>query len=303
MAISSNFPKSVTDNLAVITFDTERNITYASDLFCQTVNYSRAELLQMKHSDLCFPDFVNSPEYNEFWRSLLSGRSFQDQVVRRTSSGAKVFLEANYFPLQDENGQLLGICKICFDKTEQTTDIKHALTDIMDVSATIQEMQQTQATQMEQTRKIMESMQHSSDDNLQIADSLTKDTDQINEITKTVHEISYHTNILSVNTALQAVRTNENTDGFSVVAKEMRKLSRQVDHSSSNIQATLQNIVHKVANIDKSSSQTSTEIASALSGFVENQNSLSELETTSTVIKKNVDLLNSLFSVKHDTVS
>ncbi|GBG94091.1 chemotaxis protein [Ligilactobacillus salitolerans] len=300
MGISHNFLNSVTNNLAVITFDTSRNITYVSDAFCQTVAYSREELLHMRHRDLCFPEFANSPEYEVFWQNLLSGRSFQDQVVRRASDGAKVFLEANYFPLQDDAGKLLGICKICFDKTAQTTSIKNALTDIMNVTETINDMYQSQTQQMEHTKTIMDTMQQSSNDNLKITEALKEDTQQIDEITKSVHEISYHTNILSVNTALQAVRTNENTDGFSVVAKEMRKLSREVDESSSRIQTTLQNIVHKVDSIDQTSSKTGAKISSALSGFARNQDSLHELESSSTTIKENVEILNELFSVQLD---
>lgn len=47
METSSDFLSSVTENLAVVTFDTKTNITYASDLFAQTTGYSKEELLKM----------------------------------------------------------------------------------------------------------------------------------------------------------------------------------------------------------------------------------------------------------------
>ena len=300
MGISSEFLSSVTKNLAVVTFDTKTNITYVSDLFAQTMGYSKEKLLTMKHKDLCFGSFVNSASYTEFWNRLLAGQSFQDQVLRKGKGDKKIYLEANYFPLRDEAQNLTGVCKICFDKTKSTSAINEALSDITAVSDTIAQMYDSQMKHMSETKDIMVSMQASSTDNLENTGALKNDTVEIDQITQTVHEIAYHTNILAVNTALQAVRSNENSNGFSVVAKEMRKLSKDVDQSSENIKETLQNILHEVKSLDKTSKQTSEQIDSALNGFKQNQDSFLELETSSEKIKNNVALLSQLFKVKHD---
>lgn len=300
MGISSEFSSSVTKNLAVVTFDTKTNITYVSDLFAQTMGYSKEKLLTMKHKDLCFGSFVNSASYTEFWNRLLAGQSFQDQVLRKGKGDKKIYLEANYFPLRDEAQNLTGVCKICFDKTKSTSAINEALSDITAVSDTIAQMYDSQMKHMSETKDMMISMQASSTDNLENTGALKNDTVEIDQITQTVHEIAYHTNILAVNTALQAVRSNENSNGFSVVAKEMRKLSKDVDQSSENIKETLQNILHEVKSLDKTSKQTSEQIDSALNGFKQNQDSFLELETSSEKIKDNVALLSQLFKVKHD---
>ena len=300
MGISSEFSSSVTKNLAVVTFDTKTNITYVSDLFAQTMGYSKEKLLTMKHKDLCFGSFVNSASYTEFWNRLLAGQSFQDQALRKGKGDKKIYLEANYFPLRDEAQNLTGVCKICFDKTKSTSAINEALSDITAVSDTIAQMYDSQMKHMSETKDMMVSMQASSTDNLENTGALKNDTVEIDQITQTVHEIAYHTNILAVNTALQAVRSNENSNGFSVVAKEMRKLSKDVDQSSENIKETLQNILHEVKSLDKTSKQTSEQIDSALNGFKQNQDSFLELETSSEKIKDNVALLSQLFKVKHD---
>lgn len=284
----------------MVTFDTKTNITYVSDLFAQTMGYSKEKLLTMKHKDLCFGSFVNSASYTEFWNRLLAGQSFQDQVLRKGKGDKKIYLEANYFPLRDEAQNLTGVCKICFDKTKSTSAINEALSDITAVSDTIAQMYDSQMKHMSETKDMMISMQASSTDNLENTGALKNDTVEIDQITQTVHEIAYHTNILAVNTALQAVRSNENSNGFSVVAKEMRKLSKDVDQSSENIKETLQNILHEVKSLDKTSKQTSEQIDSALNGFKQNQDSFLELETSSEKIKDNVALLSQLFKVKHD---
>ncbi|WEV56515.1 methyl-accepting chemotaxis protein [Ligilactobacillus acidipiscis] len=280
---------SVTENLVVVTFDTKPNITYASDLFAQTMGYSKEELLTMQHPDLCFDSFVNSASYTEFWNRLLAGQPFQDQVLRKGKGDKKIYLEANYFPLHDETHKLTGVCKICFDKTKSTS-----------VSDAIEQMYDSQMKHMRETKRMMASMQSSSTDNLENTGALKNDTTEIGQITKTVHEIAYHTNILAVNTALQAVRSSENSNGFSVVAKEMRKLSKDVDKSSESIRENLQNILHEVESLDKTSKQTSEQIDSALNGFKQNQDSLYELEASSEKVKDNVVLLGQLFQVKQN---
>lgn len=298
--MNSEFLRSITENLAVVTFDTRKNITYASDLFSQTMGYSKEELLTMQHKDLCFTNFVNSSSYSDFWERLLAGQTFQAQVLRKGRGGKKIYLEANYFPLRDAKHTLTGICKVCFDKTESTSAIIEALADITQVSDSIKQMYDSQMKQMNETKKVMASMKASSAGNLANTAALKSDTDQISQITKTVHEIAYHTNILSVNTALQAVRASENSNGFSVVAKEMRKLSKDVDQSSTNINETLQNVLREVEGIDQTSNQTGEQIDSALEGFQQNQNSFGKLELSSEKLRNNVVLLGQLFKVKHE---
>ena len=300
LGMSSDFLSSVAENLAVVIFDTRKNITYVTDLFAQTMGYSKEELLTMQHPDLCFDSFVNSASYTEFWNRLFAGQPFQDQVLRKGKGDKKIYLEANYFPLHDETHKLTGVCKICFDKTKSTSAINEALTDITSVSDAIEQMYDSQMKHMRETKRMMASMQSSSTDNLENTGALKNDTTEIGQITKTVHEIAYHTNILAVNTALQAVRSSENSNGFSVVAKEMRKLSKDVDQSSESIRETLQNILHEVESLDKTSKQTSEQIDSALNGFKQNQDSLYELEASSEKIKDNVALLGQLFQVKQN---
>ena len=255
----------------------------------------------MQHQDLCFPEFADSPDYEDFWSRLLAGNSFQDQVVRRGKNGAKVYLEANYFPLRDINGRLNGICKVCFDKTEKITAINQELADIVNVSDALESMYHRRKVQMNDTKKTMDVMQQSSADNLEITSQLKQNTAKIDQITKAVHEISYHTNILAVNTALQAVRSSENSGGFSVVAKEMRKLAKDVDQSSENIRETLQKISSEIDLIDETSGKTRAEVKQTRDGFRKNQESLAQLMQSSAAIKRDVSRLDGLLSVLHDS--
>lgn len=68
---------------------------------------------------------------------------------------------------------------------------------------------------------------------------LNKNMDQINSIIKEVRDISSQTQLLSLNASIEAARAGEAGAGFSIVAQEIGKLSRQTDEAVENIETTL----------------------------------------------------------------
>lgn len=57
-------------------------------------------------------------------------------------------------------------------------------------------------------------------------------SDEITSITKTIDEISFQTNLLSLNASVEAARAKEAGLGFSIVADEVRSLSRKVSEAA-----------------------------------------------------------------------
>ena len=66
--------------------------------------------------------------------------------------------------------------------------------------------------------------------------------EKIDSISKFVTEISTQTNLLGLNAAIEAARAGDNGRGFSVVAEEIRKLSRQAKESTSQIKVHITKI-------------------------------------------------------------
>jgi methyl-accepting chemotaxis protein len=96
---------------AVIEFKPDGTITFANDLFLQTVGYSMDEIRGQHHSMFMDPTERRSPEYRKFWEALNRGE-FQDGEFRRVGKGGKeIWLRASYSPLTDANGRTFKVVK------------------------------------------------------------------------------------------------------------------------------------------------------------------------------------------------
>lgn len=292
---------SLAENSAIIIFNTKREIVYASSEFAETLGYRVDELIGLRHSDLCFAEFTESPAYKVFWQNLLSGKSYQDKIVRRAKSGAEVVLEAKYFPIRNANDEIIGIGKICFNKTDQDNKLNEVLSNnfkkLADISDKLTSLSGNGTNKLSELSDVMTSVIGSSENNITSTEKLKERTSEIENITDTVHEIAYQTNMLAVNAALESTRAGSEGQGFSVVAQEMRKLASQVDDASRNIQKTVGDIIDEVQNIISSSKKTGSTIADAQNVLSENQKSFDELIEHAHLMTTTIRDLDQVFKV------
>jgi methyl-accepting chemotaxis protein len=116
---------SIERNVASITFSPEGNILSANSLFLDLMGYTHEEVKGHHHRMFCDRDYVNSPQYKEFWRQLISKKKHSGTFARVNKTGDTVWLEATYFPVLDKNGQLVKIYKIGSDVSEQQKKISN----------------------------------------------------------------------------------------------------------------------------------------------------------------------------------
>lgn len=127
LADATDFADAIEANIATIQFQPNGTIIGANRLFLDVVGYSAAELQGQHHRVLCDPGHANSAEYGAFWNALKAGRKQQGTFQRRHKNGAKLWLEATYFPVVNRRGDVTRVFKIAADVTEMQDRLRDQL--------------------------------------------------------------------------------------------------------------------------------------------------------------------------------
>jgi sugar diacid utilization regulator len=139
---------------------------------------------------------------------------------------------------------------------EKQNIVNNVAKKVEKISATIQEVA-AGAEELTFTSKNIES----------IGEKLECEVSSINNIVGIIQGISNKTNILGLNAAIEAARAGKDGNGFSVVAAEVRKLSRNSDSSLKEIKAMLDIIkdtIFEITTIVKQNLLTTMEQAQSL---------------------------------------
>lgn len=115
--------KALNDSLAIIEFSTDGRILDCNKIFCSVMGYSREEIIGRSHSMFVDADYAQSETYQRFWRNLSFGEKQSAEFVRFTKSGRRVWIEATYMPVFDENENVKSVIKSARDITAQRTEI------------------------------------------------------------------------------------------------------------------------------------------------------------------------------------
>lgn len=241
---------AIKNNLAIIRFDMNRKVAYVNDLFAQTLKYTIEELYEKSHEEFCFPAFAKSKDYEKFWRNLLSGENFQDKVERMDALGNRIWLEATYMPVFAEGTRkVIGVLKIATNITKRQNSIVQVADDLKQMSAELFNRSEVGITRSEELGDTIKRIAADSRGNLENLVGLHSQTDSIKGIVKTIRQIASQTNLLALNAAIEAARAGEFGRGFEVVAKEVRKLSVQVENSISEVKENIEGIVREIEQV------------------------------------------------------
>lgn len=104
--------------MAVIFFEPDGTIKDANDSFLQVMGYTKEEVVGRHHRLFVEADYAASAEYEEHWRRLRAGESSSDEFCRVKKDGGRVWIQASYIPLADDDGKVSGIMKVALDVTQ-----------------------------------------------------------------------------------------------------------------------------------------------------------------------------------------
>lgn len=169
----------------------------------------------------------------------------------------------------------------------------------------------------------MEKIRQSSTEVGSIIQKLIKSTSQIQEITNSIAGIAAQTNLLALNASIEAARAGEHGRGFAVVAEEVRKLAEQSNMEVQQVETIVNDITGIIGQVEasalastkvvetgsqtvKQTSESLSNIASAVSSTVQDINQISEImseeaEKSSSVVNLITDLMSAMQEIENKT--
>jgi methyl-accepting chemotaxis protein len=254
---------TIQNNLGMIMFDTQGQVTWSNELFAGTMGYKVDEIVGIHHSKLCLQEFVSSHAYVDLWDNLCQGRAFQDKIVRVTKDGRKLTLEATYMPILKED-HVQAVIKIATDITKRETVLQESTAELI---AMVEEMTANTDEVLEASKLIVDHMAKLNTESAVVSDQLKS----IQSVTSVVKDIASQSHLLGLNAAIEAARAGEQGRGFEVVAIEVRKMA-----DSSKLSA--EDIFIQINEIAKAMSSMMQKIEDITDQISNNSDAMSELK-------------------------
>ncbi|MBR7889839.1 PAS domain-containing methyl-accepting chemotaxis protein [Marinomonas sp. A79] len=218
---------------AVIEFTPDGTILNANQNFLNVMGYQLNDLKGKHHRIFCDDSFYKDNPL--FWKKLAQGEYQSGRFCRVNSSGKKVWLEATYNPILNENGEVHKVIKFATDISER---VNSALDTVLLATQTSESTSSLTATAMQE---LQSSVQTSSQitaevkNTTEVGQELSNNSKNIQEIVTIIRSIAEQTNLLALNAAIEAARAGTSGRGFAVVADEVRTLAARTSTATSDI--------------------------------------------------------------------
>lgn len=145
--------------------------------------------------------------------------------------------------INENNKVMLNVRKESIEKVQYTEGLMSSVSaSIEEMSSSINEI----SKQISNTLSIITTTKQKSIDVNIVLNDLINSLSKINDVIKSIDDIANKTNLLSLNATIEAARAGEHGKGFSVVASEVKELSKKTQLATSEITTVLNNVIEKI---------------------------------------------------------
>jgi PAS domain S-box-containing protein len=247
--------------LAVIIFNIDKEVVFSNEKMAGALGYTPEELINVRHQNFCFDEYVASNDYQNFWNSLLiAKKSFQDKIFRKKKNGELIILESVYFPVLDDRKKVINVIKIAFDITQRESLLTTTIKKVQDSSEALTEISTDGNEKISILTDNLKEVDSLSTNNQLATKILEEDIKKISAILTAINSVAQQTKLLSFNASLEAARVGSKASGFSIVASEMQKLANQTKQLTQDIHNNIESINEQSSKVLESSTSTNNKI-------------------------------------------
>jgi len=259
---------------AVIEFDLAGHVTAANRNFLAAMGYTLREIQGQHHSTFCSDDYVQSPEYRDFWLRLNEGQLISGRFHRVGKYKRDVWIQASYNPILDLNGKVSKVVKYAYDVTREVQLEKRIQSKSGEMTVGVQNLLES-ITAIAANSGVAAEMAHDAttaakagfaalQKSMAAIGEIQTSSSRVAEIVCVIGEIASQTNLLAFNAAIEAARAGQHGVGFSVVAGEVRKLAERSSTAASEIAKLIEASAQQVGN----GAEVSREAARSFEGIL-----------------------------------
>ncbi len=278
--------KAIFKELAVIVFDTNKQVVFANEIMADVLGYSTEEIIGLPHKIFCEDAYANSQAYQDFWFQLLdTKKNFQDKIIRRNKQGETLILEGVYFPVLDENQEVIHVVKIAFDITQRETTLAVTVKKVQESAAVLNRLSDTGHQQVNLLSANLTQVNVLSDQSQQTTQNLETEIQEVTHVLQDINRIAQQTKLLSFNAAIETARIGEQAAGFRVVTDEMQKLAEQTKQLTQSIESALHAINAEAGLVLASSEATKEMLHASQQHLLDVLKSYNQLQETAGLLK------------------